>query len=397
MKRLLSLICLLAVALLLPAAAKLFQELPADAHPYVEKKYAGWSGVLRAWVCADWEAGGSFIRWLNACATDFEKRHEGVYVEFTPVTREAMRAMDTSGIRPPELVFFSPGVLVDSGSLKPIGPGEVVRAELRECGGGRALPVAMGGYIWVYNRALCPDGFALPDAPVALPDDGARSFSAALVALMSDAPEAKRDSEIELPDAGLDLGLPANAGGAPSPSEPDSARAECAPEFTDDALERFIAGELTTTVVSQRELNRLIRLRDAGRGPDWACAATGAAAYTDQLLFAGVIAQFDESGAEREALAEELIALLCDEEMQRRLTDIGAFSVTGAQIYSDFSALAPLDGLLNGRRLIATHAFSEYSARDCGGIVREFCAGRLERTAAVAALEQTVALRFSHN
>ena len=71
--------------------------------------------------------------------------------------------------------------------------------------------------------------------------------------------------------------------------------------------------------------------------------------------------------------------------------------MTGARIYSDFSAYAPLDGLLNGRRLIAAHAFSEYSARDCGGIVREFCAGRLERTAALAAMEEKVALQFLHN
>ena len=395
MKRTLNLICLLAVALLLPAAAMLFRELPAAVHPYIEEKYAGWSGVLRAWVCSEWEPGGSLLRWLNACAADFEKRHEGVYVEFTPVRREEMRAMAESGIRPPEMLFFSPGVLTDGEELSPIGASGIVRTELEACGDGRALPVAMGGYIWVYNRALCPESFSLTDAPVALPDDGGRSFSAALVALMSGAPEAEGGAEEEISDPGLDLGLPA-AADAPSPSEAADSQ-QVAPEFSADALERFLAGELAALPVSQRELARLVRLRDAGRGPDWACAATGDAAYTDQLLLAGAVAQADGDGAEREALAREFIALLCSGEMQSRLADVGAFSVTGARIYSDFSAYAPLDGLLNGRRLIAAHAFSEYSARDCGGIVREFCAGRLERTAAIAAMEEKVALQFLHN
>ena len=149
--------------------------------------------------------------------------------------------------------------------------------------------------------------------------------------------------------------------------------------------------------MSQRELSRLARLREAGRGPDWACAETGAAAYADQLLLAGAVAQPDGEGAAREALAEEFIALLCGEEMQRRLAEIGAFSVTGARIHSDFSACAPLDALLNGRRLIAVDGFSEYSPLDFGRIVRDFCAGRMEQDAAIAALERKAALQYMHN
>ena len=71
MKRFLHLICLLAVAALLPAALLVSRGLPADTRPFVEQKYAGWNGVLRAWVCADWECAGSVTRWLNACAASF--------------------------------------------------------------------------------------------------------------------------------------------------------------------------------------------------------------------------------------------------------------------------------------------------------------------------------------
>lgn len=407
MKRTLRLFCLLTLALLLPASLRIFRDLPADAHPYVEKKYAGWSGVLRAWVCTQWEPDGSFVSWLNACAGDFEKGHEGVYIEVTPVTPDAMRAMNESGIRPPELVFFSPGVLTGADALVPVASEESLRRELRNCGRGRALPVALGGYIWVYNRALCPEGFILPEIPVLLPDDSGRSFSAALIALMCEAPDAPGEG-LETPsDPGIDLGLEAFApvrGGVSfaeacaADSEPESPGSEnVAPLVFADALERFIAGELAALPVSQRELSRLARLREAGRGPDWACAETGAAAYADQLLLAGAVAQPDGEGAAREALAGEFIALLCGEEMQRRLTEIGAFSVTGARIHSYFSACAPLDALLNGRRLIAIDGFSEYSPLDFGGIVRDFCAGRMEQDAAIAELERKSALQYMHN
>ena len=141
---------------------------------------------------------------------------------------------------------------------------------------------------------------------------------------------------------------------------------------SEDALTDFINGKLPWLVVCQAELARLIRLRDAGRGPDWACAATGEVACGDQLLLLGVVDQSDESGAQREALAAEFAAYLLGEDCQRKLADIGGFAVTDVQLYSSYSAYAPMEALLKSRSLAVPDAFSEHSPANAEAIVREF-------------------------
>ena len=369
MRKFLQLLCLICVLALALAAARIFPRLPADSQPYVEKKYAGWSGVLRGWICSQWSCGGSFVRWLNACAAGFEKRHEGVYLELTEVDAAAMAGMGDSGIRPPELVLFSPSAGPDASRLLPID----AHASLN-CDSDRALPVAMGGYIWVYNRSLC-DGAPSVDElnPLTLlPDEPGSSFSAAAVALLSG--NADADEEIVLTDPGLDLGLPTMA--------------EVGAELIQsaDALTDFINGELPYLIVTQAELARLIRLRDAGRGPDWACAATGDYACGDQLLLLGVVEQSDESGAQRESLAAEFAAYLLSEDCQKKLADIGGFAVTDVQLYSSLSAYAPMEALLRSRSLAVPDAFSEHSIQNAGDIVRQFLRGQLDAGSALAQL-----------
>ncbi len=368
MRKSLQLLSLIFVVLLAIAAARILPRLPADAQPYVEKKYAGWNGVLRGWIASDWSCGGGFVRWLNACAAEFEKQHDGVYLEFTEVTGSAMREMGGSGIRLPELVLFSPGVLTDAGGLLAIDAPAGLAPNLAACGAGRALPVAMGGYIWVYNRALC-DGApqtAAEAVPLTLPPDGAgRSFTAAAIALLSGDPGAP-EAELELPEAGLDLGLPASAATDAEVLVP-----------AEDALDRFIDGEIPATVATQRELARLIRLRDAGKGPDWACAATGDWACADQLLMLGVVAQDGADGAERAALAAEFAAWLLRDESQQKLADVGAFPATNVRAHSDFSAYAPMETLLRSRALLVPDVFSEHSGADGAEIARDFLSGRL--------------------
>ena len=369
MKRVLHLICLLAVAALLPSALFISRGLPADTRPYVEQKYAGWNGVLRAWICADWECAGSFTRWLNACAASFEKNHDGVYIEFTPVSAEVLQRMNDSGIRPPELILFSPGAVGNLAGLKEIAVPDALRSELRSVRS-HAYPVAMGGYIWAYNPTLSSKtSFAVPS------DDAAHSYSAAGIALMSDVPgeDAPEDA---LPDAGLDLGLPASA--AQEPQEEGLIVA-------DDALDRFIRGELPAVIASQSDLARLIRLRDSGRGPDWVLSPSGGAAYTDQLLLLGIVAQAGDAAEERESLAEAFAAGLLEFDAQSKLADIGAFSVTGERIYPDFSDYAQLDILLNSRELIVT-GDPRRSPPDCSELLRSLVRGAIDPGNAIARL-----------
>ena len=379
MKRFLHLICLLTAAALLPAALLVSRGLPADTRPYVEQKYAGWNGVLRAWICADWECAGSFIGWLNARAAAFEKKHDGVYIEFTPVTRDAMRSLGERASRTPELLLFAPGVSADLPTLKELAAPDALRSDLRNFGL-NAFPVAMGGYIWVYNRELCA-GAPSAGSSFALPaDDDAHRFSAAAIALLSEAPNDASARE-EIPDAGIDLGLAASA---------NAELAEGEYVVSEDALRRFINGEIAIIAVSQSELAQLIRLRDSGRGPDWTCAASGQAAYTDQLLFVGVTPQTGDGAPEREALAESFANSLLEYEAQAKLADIGAFAVTGERIYSDFSAYAQLDILLNSRTLFTPKG----SLPDCGALLRDRAAQRMSAADSLLRLQTILEQSF---
>ena len=185
MRKALTVLCALITAALFPIAELISRGLPADTGSYVEQKYAGWNGVLQAWVCCAWNPGGSFISWLNGCAADFERAHNGVYIEFTPVDEAAMREMMEGKLRRPELIFFSPGILTDSDGLNALETPGNLRMDLRL--NNHALPVAMGGYIWVYNTALA-DGTPVRNKALpltSLTDGGGRSFAPALIALLS--------------------------------------------------------------------------------------------------------------------------------------------------------------------------------------------------------------------
>lgn len=341
MRKVLSIICALIVVLIFPLAMLIEKCLPADTSTLVAEKYAGWNGVLQAWACCEW--GGGFISWLNSCAADFEKQHEGVYIEFIPVMEQNVQAMLRGGITSPDMLLFSPGIVSDEAALRSISPPDELRTEL--CFSEHAWPVAMGGYILAMNTVL-------PEVrPSAISDDEHHSWSAALAALTSDPLPVE---EADIADPGLDLGLPSSGAGT---------------KDIQNALDAFINGELACLPVSQDELARLIRLRDAGHGADWTCAPSGRIAYTDQLLMVGFPAQ--NNHAERNALAEEFSRSLLDPEHQAALTKAGAFAVTGDRIYPAHSAYAEMDALLNSRPLVLPECFSEYWQRGAAAIVRE--------------------------
>lgn len=326
MKKLLHILALILAVVLVFAAAQISRQLPADNQVLVEKKYSGWSGVLRGWISSRWSCSGSFTTWLNRCAGEFEKAHPGVYIEFTQVQESAFT---DPGLRPPELAFYSPGVITDASYLLD------------------AAPVCMGGYIWVYNSALCAGP---PEQPICLPDDAGRSFSLASVALSGSAEEAETESP------GIDLGLEAMADAA------------------EISLDAFIRGELPALIVTQKELARLISLRDAGKGPDWLCAPTGEFMLADQLLLGGAVAG---SRAEQAALAEEFIAFLRTEDCQAELSGVGAFSVTGTLIYPAHSPYSELETMLRSRTKFMPDFFSEYPPGTLDGNVRKFRSGSL--------------------
>ena len=327
-----SALCLVVIALCVPGIFATARRLPVQTRPLIEKKYAGWSGVLRIWAYEGWTGGDALAGWLNRCAAIFEKRHGGVYIETRYVDAAALTSRNESGIRPPDMILFPPGVLKRAEGLADIDD-SAVRPALRGLGGGYVAPVALGGYGWALNLARLE---GLPadwgECEIAAPaDEPHRRWSEALRRLL-EITASIEETPTEPP--GVDLGLPAAA--------PAS-----------DAWTRFVNGELDALPVTQREIARLQRLSDQGRGPDWTVAA--GAEFTDQVLYLSIV----DGGGERQALCAEFLALLLSDECQALLSDYAAFGVTDAPCaFASGSPYLPLDAALRSENAEAAPAFS---------------------------------------
>lgn len=327
-------LCAVLLIAAIPAILHAARVLPFQTRPLIEEKYAGWSGVLRIWIYEGWTGGSDlFAGWINRCIASYEKSHNGVYIQPKYVSADALMQMQTSGVRPPDMILFPPGLLTDGSGLAAISP-EGVREPLQSCGAGVAVPVALGGYAWAYNRELLSADANWRDIlPAAPTDEPFRRWSSALDALSSRS-SAGEDTREHYEDPGIDLGLPVLA-------------------TTSDVTTQFNNGELPAVLVTQMEIARLQRLSDQGKGPDWVVAE--GATFTDQLLMLGVTA----SGDERESLSMEFAAHLLTEECQQMLSDYGAFDVIDAPTgYASASPYQPIDAALHSEALSVPPAFS---------------------------------------
>lgn len=372
MRKLRTLLCLLILALTIPAAIHLKGALPPDTQPMIEKKYGGWSGVLRLWVCEDWPVGaGSATGWINRCVASFEKRHPGVYVQPEAVDAGALSAQ---GLLPPDLVLFPPGA-ADTALFAPLAFDPPLREGLPR--DPRAAPVLLGGYLWAYNAGMIdriPDSWRDTGLSVAAPDDDpAHLWSAALLALCSSKYSAADDRATDAPQGEIELGLsrdrpeetpvPAPSEGALSCRLPDDFE-------PGDAWNTFINGAAAAMPVTAREVRRLEALSDQGVGPDWRLAAAGDAAFTDQVLYIGAI---NQENADRLTLCRAFIAHLLSDECQAELHRVGAFAVTGADSgYPAGDNLRAMEALLRQKPLLIPAPFDAGWRQDAAGIVRDF-------------------------
>lgn len=290
MKKLRTAVCLAIICACLPGILLSAKRLPRDNRALVEKKYAGWSGVLRIWAFEGWTGGDLMAGWINGCASAFEKSHPGVYIEVTYPGAEAVQQLGRTGVRAPDMVLFPPGLMDSPQGLAALSDGS------------HACAVALGGYAWAVNDAA--EGTAIP------PDEDWRSWTRAAESLGE--PGAIIE-EIEIEPPGIDLGLPAAASAA-------------------DALTRFMNGELRAVPVTQREIARLLRLQDQGRGPEWRLQCSGA--WTDQVMYLSIVA------GGQEALSQEFLAHLLSPECQARLARVKLLSATASPAdYSPGSAM----------------------------------------------------------
>lgn len=353
--------CLLVLCLTVPAALKMKNGLPGDVQPLIEKKYGGWSGVLRLWVREGWATGSA--AWLNRCIESFERRHPGVYVQPEYVDAGALSAEGLA----PEMLLFPPGE-VDGERFAPLDIDVAIREDLpRDV---RAAPVLMCGYMWAYNAEML-NGVPNTWRGVSLavpPDETCRHWSAALLALCSSKYSEKLPQNE--PVGEIELGL-SEEGAANTPA-PQAGTLNCElPEdfaFDGDAWHAFINSDAAALLVTPREVRRLEALSD--QGPDWQLGEAGEMAFTDQILFIGVV---DQENPEKLKLCRAFVQHLLSEDCQGELHRMGAFSVTGAGSgYVPGDRLADMEAMLRAKPVIAPAPFDRSWPEDIASIVREF-------------------------
>ena len=376
MRVLRSLICIGLLLLLVPALTVARRILPIDTRPLVAERYAGWTGVLSLWIYQGWPAGDGIGPWLNRCVEGFEKRHPGVYLQPQFVDADALTGLNDTGILPPDLLLFPPSLLPSPEGLVPVTVPQALRPALRRCGMvGRAcyaVPIALGGYLWVWNAQLTdalPDTWREGDLRLSVPEpENHRRWDAALLALCAGgySPVA---APTPAPD-GVELGLADAATPAPT-TQPLDTMPRRLPrdfQFDPDAWQRFVNGEATAMPVSQREVRRLQKLAEQGRGPDWRLAR-GDRPFTDQLLCLAVV----DKPRGQMALCREFIDWMLTDDCQGRLHQAGAFSVTDAPSgYIQSDPLWVMEATLRDGSLVVPRIFDKQWSRSAGDIVRKF-------------------------
>ena len=368
MRRAISVACVLLVVPLVLLLLHIRASLPGDTGPLIREKYGGWSGVLRLWVYEGWAANA--MGWLNRAISAFEKEHEGVYIQARKVDAEALRAFTSSGVEPPDMILFPPGLLDGPEALAAVGELPALRPGLAGCADGYAAPVLMGGYAWVYDRQTLDGPPGEEDTAVCAPSTAYASPPAAYMLLST----GKREAEVELEAPGLDLGLPA------------SAEAGKASPVNEDAYGAFTRGESPALVATQAEVRRLTALAETGRGPDWTAAATGEAMLADQLLLLGIVDWPREDIAGRQALCRAFLLHLLDAETQATLETCGALPVIeGLSVYGGENGYAALEAAASLPLLIPP-VFGEEGREALAAVSEAFFRGELGAAEGLARL-----------
>ena len=374
MKRWLHWLYLLIILAAIPGILAAGNVLPFEKKTLIEEKYSGWNGVLRVWIP---ESEKGLVGWLNRCAAEFEKTHNGVYVQVQTVSD--LSALNAEGVRPPEIVMFTPGQSIQYDLLAEL-PRMPVRAPLQMTN--IAVPVALGGYAWAVNTDLLdaiPEDCASLD--IALPmDDADSSYSAALLALSSGiVPET-----VERTLPGMDLGLTGEISATEAPAV-ETVPCRLPPDLTasSDAFTRFQNGEAAAAVVGPEEIARLKSLSAQGRGPDWQLETTGARTFTDRILLGAAVA----SGDEREALAIEFLQSLLRDDCQKMLGKYDRFSVTDAPTdLSNADPLAIVDAALRSDALLVPPAFFNEWRGETANALHSVIRGETDAVSALDAL-----------
>jgi ABC-type glycerol-3-phosphate transport system substrate-binding protein len=347
---------------------------------------------LRVWYCGGWsEDLPSIINWLNQHTGKFEKSHEGVYIQIQPVESSAMAGICENGIIPPDIILFPPGVFESPDCLIPLEDNLSIRSNLSAAGNYNgityALPILMSGYAWAYNTDLLdsiPNTWEKRGALAAcLPDNNFNYWSAAVAGLCSETCFHDDEDIHSAPSSfDLDLGLDISEETpvpiqTPVPSSDELLYCRLPSSFSiyAEAWADFLAGKVAAIPVAARQIRYLKNLSNQGKGPEWKIIATGDIAFTDQILFAGIVDK--SSDCNKTSLCRSFIQYLLSEEIQRTLSSAGVFSVTDTlSCLPGHDPEAVIENALYTKKLCTVPVFMNSSDGTLNSIVRDFFQSR---------------------
>ena len=316
--------------------------LPKD--DVLKEKTEEFSGVLRLWISEENSPSqGGLASWLTRESERFEKEHDGVYVQITPVSKETLSAFSYKAEFPPEMIVFSPGTLSDMQGLVRTENSSLLKEDFKNYASGYCTPIAMGACFWAVRESA--DG---PLSGKTLLFDRSHLYPG-LYALKSDLGYQKAPGM----RYGVDLGLPIYN---EEESEITEEAAEIIPggdsRIAENACASFINGEGNAVFLSHRELSSLI---NASAAPEFEIVMTGEI-YADLL---SLFAITDTNTAKEKRMCEKFLDHLLSEDAQKRLESAKAFSVTEAQIYAGKTHYQEIEMFLSAMKIHPAPAFAE--------------------------------------
>lgn len=331
------------VILLVGASFQAFELFPFPKDDVLKEKTSEFSGVLRLWISEENSPSGQgLLAWLTKESARFEKKHDGVYVQITPVSKETLASFSYAAKLPPDMVVFSPGTLSDAQGLVQTKKSSALREEFQNYADDLCTPIAIGASFWAVRKG---DSSSLSGKTLLFEKACAQ---AALYALKNDLSGQKSLGA----RYGVDLGLPIyEKEEKAKPSENGEITPGGGSNISDNACSSFIKGEGDALFLSQKELPSLI---NASAAPEFEIAMTGDI-YIDQIAFFAVT---DTRVGEAREACEKFLQHLLSEDAQKRLESARVFSVTGAQIYAGKNHFQEVEMLLASSKILPAPAFS---------------------------------------
>lgn len=313
-----------------------------------------WEGVLSVGIVADFRPGGiSFAAYAEKAAARFERENPGILVAVREMETTALDVALSQG-NAPDILLFGTGVIQNPrDTLVPLeGSFSSIREEYMRSasvdGTLYAMPVAAGGYAPLANSDW------LARAGVTQEMDWAQRL--AVFEQGGNAIQCPRPEGV-LSAAGLIAvtgGAVLDAPGALPKQLAALPRALCWPDF---ALEQKQA----VYVGTQYEIARMKILESNGRVFAWEVLPAQGMAFTDQVLYAGVVharytgrMETQEELLLRTEAAGILLGQMNGEAARQDLISLGLFSPEQDQaLYAGVKGMQTLEASLQGPLLVA--------------------------------------------